>query len=40
MEVAQRHLDAALSAANPALSEGDLARWGAFGTARAMGMRS
>jgi len=35
VEVAQRHVDAALAAANPALTEADLAAWGAFGTNRA-----
>jgi len=33
--VAQRHVDAALAAANPALTEADLAAWGAFGINRA-----
>ena len=29
-EVGRRHLEAALAAANPSLTDADLARWGSF----------
>lgn len=37
LEVKHRHVEAALAAANPALSEADLVAWGSFGTNRARG---
>ena len=36
-QVQQRHLDAALAAANPALTEADLVKWASFGVNRALG---